>query len=190
MNRQHKQHTLVSAALAACLSLTAGTAQAAGAPDPNTLTPASANLNFSTQTGFRHVLIPAQGYFGGVVTSGQLLANGTADSGDGASSLYGVRFTPGGNFIADASQPPGSDLYNGRLTGTTDSAHVLKIQLYTYPGLCGGTTATYVREADGWMHCTNAGATPAAAYKIMANGAQSVAADIYTVSMDAASWIN
>lgn len=180
----------LTSAVIFALPFIATAAFAAGSPDANTITTTSADLNFAQQTGFRHVLIPRQGYFSGALADGTVLAEGTADSGDGAPSFYATRFTPGSTTTTNPTQPNRAEITFGTVTGTNDPSHKLVIGLNTGAN-CNANLANFVRESDGWTHCTNSTSTTSTSwrYTIYGNGAQSVAADVYNVSVDAAGWV-
>ncbi|MEL5558451.1 hypothetical protein [Serratia ureilytica] len=180
----------LTSAVIFALPFIATAAFAAGSPDANTITTTSADLNFAQQTGFRHVLIPRQGYFSGALANGTVLADGTADSGDGAPSFYATRFTQGSTTTPNPSQPSRAELTLGTVTGTNDPSHKLVIGLDTQAN-CSANTANFERESDGWTHCKNTVSNTSISwrYVIYANGAQSVAADVYNVSVDAAGWV-
>lgn len=173
----------LSLTLAALLTLSGLQARAAGV-DTTSIVAANADLNFVSTLTLRHTLNATQAFFSNLtLTAGQLLAEGVVDNNNGVTNLYAVRFTPGGVTVAD-------NIHNctaATLTGRAGANNKISLELCTGKTSSATTGDANPTKSGDWMYNTK----PVAVfnYRILANGAQTVAADIYPVSVDAANWI-
>lgn len=136
--------------------------------------PASADVVFGQPENISHTLTPVSGLAAGDVKSGVKVANGVIHSLDGSAHLYDLRWGAGATDITfgDKDYPTASFL------GKNDSTHKLVVRM--------GTADYSEQYADNNNHgiVISRDGAPARTvnYRIVTNGAQTVAADTYTIS--------
>lgn len=149
---------------AAALSVPPGGGAAeASAPDVRTL-----SIGVAQALALTHTLTEAQSAFSGGLQDGQKMAAGAVRAQDGSTQTFAVRWTPG----------------SGDITGDRNVVH----------GKGNAGTSVAVRMAFAGMQAQTDGwytAPPATelTYTVQADGAQTVPAGTYTLSAQAAVWV-
>ena len=158
--------TVVAAvALAGCVATSAH-----AAVDDSTITPATTVLVFSQAVSLTHTLTPV-GTLPLTLVDDTTLANGSATLDDGSNANFAFRWTPGTAVV---------DGHKGTMSGVNDDSHKLVAMLEV-------ANEWYRPPVDGW-YVPDVAAAAEATYIVLASGDQTVAADSYLLSIDAAVW--
>ncbi|MGQ8701799.1 hypothetical protein [Serratia marcescens] len=154
------------------LAGSAGMAHAAG--QIGTIDTKSADVAFEQLTGVTHTLTAVETVFDTTLSDTRLLANGQISTIDGVPQLIAIRYTPG--TYSGGSGP------KVNVMGAIDALNQLTVSL---------TTAFMDWTADGqWDGYVTTAPQANCPYSIRSGANQTVAPDIYRVSLDAALWSN
>lgn len=147
----------------------------AGAPDEANMSTKTVDLNFGTTSTFLHELTAGSALFAPEMAGKETLAGGRVAT-SGPDAVLAIRLS---------QNAPGQAVprvLHAMVQGKGGPDNVLKINLDTpHDSAC-----TYENKPDGW--CISKVARQSLSYNLFADGAQTVAVDTYTASMDGAIW--
>lgn len=150
--------------------LCAGCVNAANAATISNSTTATTAFTFSPEHNVQLKLTPASGLVAGSIATGVQVATGLIT--DSTASQLAFRFTP------DTGASGKQETANTITLSGTNASNLISLEL------AGDSTS--FRSGDAWVHTTKS-MTSEPIY-IKTNGAQTVNADTYTVSVDAADY--
>lgn len=136
---------------------------------------ATTTLVFVAPVSLQHTLTTETGLHAGNVPDQARVATGNVVATDSSNQLFAVRFKPD-----TGTKGTSPDIYT--IAGKADAANN-KLTLKLVPSQATSTDAT-----DGWLYENAESASYG--YSLQTSGAQSVTADTYIVTMQAATWVS
>lgn len=147
---------------------------------PNSQNTQKADLNFAVTGSTRLTITPMTNLKAGAIPDQRIFARYNILAGSGATSYFVVRWTPGTGTLAS-----GKRQYAASFQGK-NTANILKVRFSNI------YEDNKVPGTGDWYRTQDSQAQQNSAYdgEIWSDGSQTIAADTYTISMDAAAWVD